>query len=511
MADPQVVSGAADLSAPSVKIKSFTRWQFVKLLSGWPFWSMVSLVFVEAVLSACVTWLIIQAGRDIVNDVFDTRIFIWILLAQGGSFALHTVSWIFGERAGFHAFARYMILFARDNRHHATLLSAKDIREDVEPFLTNETFHLLFETMYELEGTLQLAFGLLLNVLVIGHEIDGGFPIAYAVILLFVLALQFSARKPVARTYLNNQKLTNKMTSHTYTAWDNIFSGNSYNFRLWHVRFKERLNNALKAQVKAIVVRETLSSISGIVGLIVIFATMAWVVNKDGSETTLLVALAATLPKQISLTHDIHSFAIGWNDLLALWTRVGGVVSHMHPQPPQDVAQRIDFGRMQLRQGDTTMTCSSLADAVNIVKMQPTGRIQVRAGNGAGKSTLLAALKQALEGQAYYWPTTDRLAFQFTQAKGSAVQIDDDDEEDDNSDLPDSSAEQLSQLQGQRGYSSGERQIASLAEIVQTTSQPYYLLDEWDANLDEQHRERANHWVEQLAARARVVEISHRR
>ena len=36
------------------------------------------------------------------------------------------------------------------------------------------------------------------------------------------------------------------------------------------------------------------------------------------------------------------------------------------------------------------------------------------------------------------------------------------------------------------------------------------LLDEWDANLDPNNRAAANALVEQLAARARVVEISHR-
>jgi ABC-type multidrug transport system fused ATPase/permease subunit len=483
--------------------QSFTRWQFVKLLGGLPFATMVGLVFVEAVLSASVTWLIIQAGRDIVNDVFDTRLFLWILLAQAGSYTLHAISWIFGERAGFHAFARYLILFARDNRHKATLLTAKDVRENVEPFLTNETFHLLFETMYELEGTLQLGFGLLLNVLVIGHEIDSGFNLAYLFIACVVLGLQYFARKPVANAYLNNQRQTNRMTAVTYTAWDNIFSGNRRNFHLWHVRFRERLENALRAQIKAILVRETLSSISGVVGLIIIFLTMAWVVHKDGSQTALLVALAATLPKQISLTHDVHAFAIGWNDLLALWTRVGGVVEHMHPQLPSDIAQRIDFERVQLRQGNTQISCSDINDALNIVKMQPTGRIQIRAGNGAGKSTLLAALKEQLKGQAYYWPTSDRLAFGFSQ------KVPDDEPDDD--DIEDGSAAQVREkLSGQEGYSSGERQIASLAEIVQTTSEPIYLLDEWDANLDETHRTRANHWVEQLAARARVVEISHR-
>ena len=476
--------------------KEFSRWQFIQLMFGWPFAIMVGLVFIEAVLSACVTYFVIHAGRDIVNNDFVARDFLWILFAQTGSYLTHAISWIFGERAGFHAFARYMMIFTRENRHKATVLGARDVRETAEPFLTNETFHLLFETMYELEGTLQLAFGLILNVLVIGFEIDGGFPIAYAVILVIVLALQFSARKLVANAYLTNQRATNRMTAQTYTAWDNIFSGNRSNFGLWNKTFLERLQIALKAQIHAILVRETLSGISGVIGLIIIFATMAFVVQKDVGQTALLVAMAATLPKQISLTHDIHAFAIAWNDLLALWTRAGGVVEHMHLERPEQFDQRIKFDRITLKQGDTQMQCSNLADALAMVNLHATGLVQVRGGNGSGKSSLLAALKESLKGQAYYWPTTDRLAFEF--AGGTAKVPEAENEEDD--DEPKASD----------GFSSGERQLKSLQEIVQKTNNAVYLFDEWDANLDPMHRAKAAALVDQLAARARVIEISHR-
>ncbi len=60
------------------------------------------------------------------------------------------------------------------------------------------------------------------------------------------------------------------------------------------------------------------------------------------------------------------------------------------------------------------------------------------------------------------------------------------------------------------GFSSGERQLRALQEIVRHTDAPIYLLDEWDANLDPNNRAAADALVEELARRARVVEISHR-
>jgi ABC-type iron transport system FetAB ATPase subunit len=94
----------------------------------------------------------------------------------------------------------------------------------------------------------------------------------------------------------------------------------------------------------------------------------------------------------------------------------------------------------------------------------------------------------------------DRLAFRFaTQANLDEPQVYDDDED-----------ELRSRKSKQAGFSSGERQLKSLEEIVQHTDAAIYLLDEWDANLDASNRAMADALVEQLAHRARVIEISHR-
>ena len=81
---------------------------------------------------------------------------------------------------------------------------------------------------------------------------------------------------------------------------------------------------------------------------------------------------------------------------------------------------------------------------------------------------------------------------------------------------PDDEAEEPEALnaeeadQAKSGYSSGERQLQVLREVVADTAQPIYLFDEWDANLDASNRRRAQELVGQLALRARVIEISHR-
>jgi ABC-type bacteriocin/lantibiotic exporter with double-glycine peptidase domain len=494
----------ADLSergpAPPTARRPITRWQFVSYLLCRPLYVMITLMVTEALLAALTTWLIIRAGRAVTNEDFQARDLIWIFVAQSASYIAGALSWYFAERAGFHAFGRFMLQFARDNRGYTRLLSDKQAREQVEPFLTSTTFNNIFNFMYEIEDQLKLLLGLIFNSIVLGVAIDAGLPVAYAVTFAILMMIQWSMRRRIADVYLENQRQNNRVTAHGYTAWDNVFSGNRYNWRLWLAGFKAKLRECFRAQVNAIMAREGLSALGGVIGLAIVFSSMTYVVTANAGDTDVLIALAATLPRQIDMTNQVHQLTSGWNDVLALWARVGGVARSMRPEPDPNFDRRIKFDRLVLREDGRGHVCSSVAEAMDLVLAKRRGRMLVRGANGTGKSTLLAALKAEIKNRAYYWPTTDRLAFRFAmEANLDKSQAFDDDEDDRPSRKPTPA-----------GFSSGERQLRSLEEIVRHTDAAIYLLDEWDANLDPSNRAMADALVEQLAQRARVVEISHR-
>jgi ABC-type multidrug transport system fused ATPase/permease subunit len=482
-----------------------TRLELASFLLGRPLYIMLVLLVIAAALSAATTWLVIKAGRDVANDEFLVWDLMYILAAQSASYAIGAISWIYAERAGCKAFARYMFRFAHDNRDDARLMYDRHAREQVEPFLSNEAFYDIFQFMYQLENQLSLALGLIFNIIVLGFAIDAKLSAAYVAVFIVLTFMQWSLRRPVARAYLENQRLTNRVTAHGYTAWDNIYSGNRYNLRLWFSIFKTRLRECLRAQIIAIMAREGLSAAGGIIGLAIVFSVMTMIAVRDVSDTEVLIALAATLPRQIEMTHDVHELASGWNDILAAWTRMGGIADNMGPKPDPAFESRIKFDRLMLREGDRTHACKSVDDAMRLVAAEPTGRITVRGGNGSGKSTLLASLKTEMRKHAYYWPTTDRLAFQFAMKAGRGTDVTDQegDEDEEKKELKPGHVKRP-------GFSSGERQIRSLQEIVAHTEAPIYLLDEWDANLDPSNRAEADALVAQLAQRARVVEVSHR-
>jgi ABC-type protease/lipase transport system fused ATPase/permease subunit len=471
--------------------------QLARFLLCRPFYIMLILMLIEASLHAVTTFLVIEAGRDVARGNFIVADLLWILASESTAYVVGALSWIFAERTGFLAYGRYILRFARDNRPKTKLLGDKEARERVEPFLTGETFYVYFHLLYEIEGDLRILLALVLNVIVLGTQIDGALPVAYAAVFAALFAMQWTMRRRVAGAYRENQRTTNRMTAQGYTAWDNVFTGNRYNLRLWLGGFKLKLRNGLEAQIRAIMTKEGLSAASGVVGLAIVFAAMAVVALKDSGNLEVMIALAATLPRQIEMTKDVHTFTSGWNDLLAQWARMTGVADNFHPAPDPDFDARIKIERLILREDGNATTVAKLDEAISLILSQPTGRINVRGPNGAGKSTLLTSLKSAVKTRAYYWPTADRLSFQFARGQDE-IEVDDD-----GNPLPQSETKRP-------GFSSGERQLRALQEIVRHTDAPIYLLDEWDANLDPNNRAAADALVEELARRARVVEISHR-
>ena len=481
--------------------KQISRVQLASYLLCPALFVMIALMMAEAMLAAATTWLVINAGRKVAEGNFLLADLIWILSAQSASYVAGVISWIFAERAGYRGFGQYMLRFARENRGKVKLFGDKPAREQVEPFLTGEAFQVFFNLIYELEFTLKLFLGLVFNALVLGTEIDVSLPFAYVGAFGALLLMQWALQQPIARTYLENQRMNNRVTAQGYTAWDNVFSGNSYNLRLWLNGFKRRLREALIAQIRAIMAREGMSAMSGIVSLAIVFATITVVAVQNRGDMVILIALATTLPRQIEMTYELHLLATGWNDFIAIWTRLGGVAANMLPQPQAAFDNRIKFDRLTLREGDEAHAVSSVNDALRIVQASPVGRVNIRGGNGTGKSSLLASLKTELRRRAFYWPASDRLAFKFA---GDVVPVEV--EESDEGEVVVSEDVMEKKL----GFSTGERQLKSLEEIVNATDAQVYLLDEWDANLDVPNKAKADALLDALAARARVVEISHR-
>ena len=160
------------------------------------------------------------------DDEFLVADLLSILAAQSASYVAGAVSWVFAERAGFSLLQPLHAALCSRQQGRKQLLHDKAAREQAEPFLTGTTFNNVFNLMYEIEAQLKLLLGVLFNSIVLGIEIDVRLSIAYAVVFTLLMMLQWSLRGRVAHLYLDNQRQNNRVVSHGYTAWDNVFAGN---------------------------------------------------------------------------------------------------------------------------------------------------------------------------------------------------------------------------------------------------------------------------------------------
>src|SRR5262249_39257567 len=151
------------------------------------------------------------------------------------------------------------------------------------------------------------------------------------------------------------------------TAWDNVFSGNRYNWRLWLGGFKSKLRDCFRAQVKAIMAREGLSAGGGGIWLGIGFSALTYGGIAHAGDTGGVSALPAARPRQIEMTNQVHQLTSGWNDVLALWTRLGGVARSMRPEPDPNFDRRIKFDRLILREDGRGNICSSVEGAMRLV------------------------------------------------------------------------------------------------------------------------------------------------
>lgn len=172
-------------------LRPFRPRDFLGFLVGPAIFAMLAMVVLQELLGAATTWLVIQIGRDITDEHVTAGDFVWIIVAQTFSYLAGAASWIFSERAGFGAYGRYMLHFARQNRFQTALLGDAGAREKAEPFLTSETFHICFDLMNDLQFYLRLFFNLVFNALVLGVEIDAGLPLAFAVAFVILATLQW--------------------------------------------------------------------------------------------------------------------------------------------------------------------------------------------------------------------------------------------------------------------------------------------------------------------------------
>jgi ABC-type transport system involved in cytochrome c biogenesis ATPase subunit len=264
-------------------------------------------------------------------------------------------------------------------------------------------------------------------------------------------------------------------------AWDNVVLGNGYNFGLWDRKANRASLSYVNRNLHTARFRQWFSVLIAALTFIPSFFVVIQMVVKYQSNPLVLSAIAVTLPRLfmiLNFTYDLLKSAFCWPSQKKILERVQAMIGKN--QEGSSFTNRIQWGKISVLHNTSNATDETEVHFIGleeiIKKSTIPGRHTIRGENGSGKTSLLLAIKEALQEKAFFLPVKHQLYFR----------------------------------NNVHYLSSGQGIKTILLEIRSFVNEKVILLDEWDANLDNQNKEEISHLIDELARNHCVIEVRHR-
>lgn len=443
-------------------------------------WKILFLLILQQVLAASSSVWITQFATNIqIGHQWKVDLILFltsmVLPYFPGALALHVTNlWINSlQRNSTHTYlelvkGRTDIVNNNQLRHVQTSVIAKEIPQFIQDSIP-------FSIQYASQW-LNLIFQLMTVSLILGTPYLLTF--VAGVFIVFRL-LEFSKLKNELLAKKKQNSLTN-ISALLSESWGNLTISNNYNLNLWKKRIDEayeegRINNSAQSIHKEF--GGALVSLLGIVPFVFYIGFHFLLNNPSTSE---LITFSVLLPRIFQLFNISTSLSILTKNISALVGRWKDIEEKSEQLQINHVLieKRINIKSIEVRNNSTSKLIES-NDLYEVILNQKTGYFKVTGPNGSGKSSFLLDLKGKFRDEAIYLPANADLAF-----------------------------ENL----GQQVLSTGQKMRLALEEIINLPEKMkprVFLLDEWDANLDQSARQSLVEKLFALSESHLVIEICH--
>lgn len=375
--------------------------------------------------------------------------------------------------------------FVASNKNNIGEWSNKGIKEEKLSILTSEGPNTLNTFIDYVWDVTTYALSVFFNILALSIVVEPLFAISYVVSVTCVVVIMKLRRR--TQRQLTQKALIARvdLCQSLLAAWDNVLLGNEYNFKLWSERTLQRLKRCLQRNVDL----ERFDQILAIsVALITSIPCLMVVVHytlKYQHDAAKLISFVVILPLLfmiLSYTYQTLSLGFRW---AMHRSKLNTIYKAIKPVTDNPILMERKIKWPKIVANNTTATENvSLAGPLNSIishmdlvhHSQNSGRVTLRGENGSGKSTALMLIKNTLGARAFFLPTQNQLSFTSEMNK----------------------------------YSTGESLRNRLIEILDKVEADVLLLDEWDANLDPENRDKLSALIDELASRKCVIEVRHR-
>lgn len=194
----------------------------------------------------------------------------------------------------------------------------------------------------------------------------------------------------------------------------------------------------------------------------------------SGSNNIELGVVVVVLPRSLQLFGNIHSLSMYNSKVLLMRYKLVNLKNFTQGLERQHLTTQIKLSHIAIlnTQNNEVLTFDELLNKISHNELNQ-GRILITGDNGAGKSSLLKLIKEM-------YPDITILA-----------------------------APGINFMNYDMNASSGEHQLKQ-AKFIFSQNASIFLLDEWDANLDQHNTAILNQHIEELAIKLLVIEIRHK-
>lgn len=465
--------------------------QVLNLLANrWAIGCLGALTIQQLIEASSAVWLV-----KVMASIASGANFVPFLILYVASIALYYVpngvAFVMKTTWKQQAQRSFVDAFVSSNRNNIVEWSNKGLKEQKLSILTAEgpqTILLFIDYIWDLYSYVLSVF---FYIMALSIAVEPMFAVAYSVSVVCVFIIMKLNRR--AQRQLTQKALAARveLCQSLLDAWDNVLLGNTYNFALWKDKTSQRLDRCLQRNVAL----ERFDQFLAIfVSMITAFPTLLvvgyfMIINQD--DPVKLSAFVVILP----LLFNILSYTYQTLSLIFRWrmhrSKLNTVYRAIQPArdnlanlirkvkwPKMSFTPAIVYGNTIAPENQISLpgprVLSSPQDIMGLTTN--TGRYTIRGENGCGKSTALLMVKNALASKAFFLPTHSQLSF----------------------------------LAETNKYSTGESLHNRLVEIIEKVDADVLLLDEWDANLDHENKERLSVLIDELAQSKCVIEVRHR-
>lgn len=224
------------------------------------------------------------------------------------------------------------------------------------------------------------ATSIVLNVLILGISLDKAFIPAFLASGILSYLCYDKLKSKVEAAFYQDQQTRTSVFSYLLNSWDNVLLKNPK----INTHFEEQLNNRVQAakqtSAKASLYYEGMVSGLSLISALPVAAVIIYLAVKNQQTPAILIALLATIPRQLAMLTTFKSIFQAATSFLAFEAKFKSFDRNTQIEDV-DLRTRIQPREIKL----ASKHYDSLDELKTAVEESLRGRMEVRGPNGAGK------------------------------------------------------------------------------------------------------------------------------